>query len=184
VGPGQTRTIDLGGVATEPGAPQRRVTCSSDGRRVAFIATKPGSGRAVWVMDLDGGAPHAVSLDGAYSAIISPDGSKVAVSDMTRGMYVVPAAGGSPVPVAGAPKIDIPLAWSSDGRDILSWDRTLPPRIYRTALDGGHRELVRELVPSDPAGILYGWLTMSPDGRFYLQRYRRVLSSVYLTTLR
>jgi Tol biopolymer transport system component len=184
VGPGQPRTIDLGGLATEPGAPQRRVTCSSDGRRVAFIATKPGAGRGVWVMDLDGGTPRAASPDGAYSAIISPDGSKVAVGDMKRGMYVVPAEGGSPVPVAGAPKIDIPVAWSADGREILSWDRTLPPRIYRTALDGGHRELVRELVPSDPAGILYGWLTMSSDGRFYLQRYRRVLSSVYLTTLR
>jgi eukaryotic-like serine/threonine-protein kinase len=182
VGPGQPKTIELGDLTTEAGAAQRRITFSSDGRRAAFIASKPGAGRAVWMMDGDGGTPRCVSPEGAYSAVISPDGSKVAVGDPKRGLYVVSDAGG-PVPVAGAPKEDVPLAWSADGRAVLSWDRTLPPRIYSTALDGGHREVVRELFPADPAGNLYGWLTLSPDGRYYMLRTRRVLTTVYLVTL-
>ena len=47
----------------------------------------------------------------------------------------------------------------------------------------GRRELVRELVSADPAGIVYGWLVMSPDGRFYLQRFRRMLTTVVFVTL-
>ena len=181
VGAGQPRELDLGGVVANI-APGQHLSCSSDGRRVAFTGTKPGAGRAAYVMELDGGVPHAVSSEGATSAVISPDGSKVVVGDPKLGPYVVSAAGRVPVP--GASKNDMPLAWSSDGCCILSSDGTLPLRIYRTALSGGHRELVRELVSPDPAGIIYGWLTLSPDGRFYLQRYRRVLSDVYLVTLK
>jgi hypothetical protein len=182
---GGTPPVQLGTGVAAGITPDGKFVFSSNltGNRSTLTVRPVGPGQTRTI-DLGGGAPHAASPDGAYSAVISPDGSKVAVGDMKRAMYVVPAAGGAPLPVAGASKTDIPLAWSSDGREILSWDRTLPPRIYRTALDGGHRELVREPVPSDPAGILYGWLTMSSDGRFYLQRYRRVLSSVYLTNLR
>ena len=183
VGPGQPKAIDLGNVALDI-YPGQHLSFSSDGRRIAFTGAKPGSGRAVYVMDLEGGVPRAVSPEGAYSAILSPDGSKVVVADPKRGLYLVPSAGGPPQPVAGAAKDDEPLAWTSDGQAILSWNATLPPRIYKIAVDGGRRELVRELAPADPAGILYGWLTLSRDGRFYLQRSRRVLSSVYLVTLR
>jgi Tol biopolymer transport system component len=182
IGPGQSRTIDLGGLMLEVTARQR-VTGSSDGRRIALALAKPGGGSAMYVMDLDGGPPRLVSPEGAISGIISPDGSRVVVSDAKRGCYVVPAAGGEPVPIEGVPKDDIPLAWSPDGRSILSGDRTLPPRIYRTELVGGRRELVRELVSADPAGIVYGWLILSPDGRFYLQRFRRMLTTVEYVTL-
>jgi Tol biopolymer transport system component len=180
VGAGQPRALDLGGV-TPKIPPGQRLTCSSDGRRVAFIGAKRDGGRAAYILELDGGVPRAVSPEGANSVCISPDGSKVVVGDAKRGMYVVSKSGR--LPVSGAPNNDVPLAWTDDGRGVLSWDGTLPPRIYRNALDSGHRELVRELVSPDPAGIIYGWLTLSPDGRYYLQRYRRVLSSVYLVTL-
>jgi hypothetical protein len=180
VGAGQPRALDLGGV-TVNAAPTQHLTCSADGRRVAFVGAKGDGGRAAYVMELDGGVPRAVSQKGANSVVISPDGSKVVVGDPTRGMYVVSSVG--MVSVSGAPKSDMPLAWADEGRSVLSWDGTLPPRIYRTALDGGHREFVREIVSPDPAGIMYGWLTLSPDGRFYLQRYRRLLSTVYFVTL-
>ena len=67
-------------------------------------------------------------------------------------------------------------------RSVLVWNETLPARIYRVALDGGRRELARELKSPDSAGILYGWLTLTTDGRFYLHRYRRALSSVNVVT--
>jgi Tol biopolymer transport system component len=181
VGPGQPRPLDLGGVIASI-TPGQHVSFASDGRRMAFVGAKPNSGRTAWVMDVDGGAPRAVSPEGATSAIISPDGSKVAVGDAQRGMYVTSGAGN--LLDLRAPKNDAPLAWSADGCCVLSWDGTLPPRIFSTSLDGGRRTLVREPVSSDPAGLTYGWLTLSPDGRYYLQRVRRVFSAIMLVDLR
>jgi Tol biopolymer transport system component len=180
VGPGQPKTIDLGDVTLDVSG-NRKVSCSSDGRKVAFIGTKPGAGHAAYVMELAGGVPRKVSRESASLAIISPDGTKVLVGDSAHGMYIVSAEGS--LPVHGVPRSDAPLAWSADGGSILSWDGSFPPHIYRTELAGGRRELDREVVPADPAGIVYGWLTLSPDGRFYLQRYRRMLTTVEYVTV-
>jgi dipeptidyl aminopeptidase/acylaminoacyl peptidase len=179
VGAGEPKTLKLGDIALRLGS-HARVSTSSDGRKLAFVGSKKGSGSAAWVMDVDG-APIKVSTEGATAAVISPDGSKIVVGDPARGMYVVGANG--QVPIRGAPKSDVPLAWSSDGNSVLSWDSTLPPRIFRTPVAGGGRELVRELVSADPAGTVYGWLTLSPDGRFYLQRVRRIFSTVVYVKL-
>ena len=181
VGPGRPRPLDLAGVSLEVGL-GNRITCSDDGRRIAFLGDRQGMSKVVWVLDLEGGAPRAVSPQGAAAAVLSPDGSAVVVGDRKRGPYVVSAVGGEPRAVPGAEKDEVPLAWSSDGRSVLVWNETLPARIYRVALDGGRRELARELKSPDSAGILYGWLTLTTDGRFYLHRYRRALSSVNVVT--
>ena len=36
------------------------------------------------------------------------------------------------------------------------------------------------ITPSDKAGLLYGNLVMTPDGRSYACRYRRVLTNLFL----
>jgi hypothetical protein len=182
IGPGGEQVVTLGGVTLRVTALSQMLSFSEDARRVAFAGARQGTAWRAWVMELDGSAPRAVSPEGAVGVLLSPDGRRVAVSDTSRGPYVVPAAGGEPVPVPGAKPDDMLLAWSS-GHTLLTWDSTLPPRIYRTDLDSGARELVRELTPADPAGLLYALLTFSPDGRFYLQRSRRVLSTVDVVTL-
>ena len=180
VGPGQPRPLDLHGVNFQ-GNPSLPVKLSGDGRRFAFVGAKAGEGSAAWVLDLADGIPRKVSPEGAIGAIISPDGTKVVVADTTRGMYVASSEGNVPVP--GAPKSDVPLAWMTDSSAVLSWDRTLPPRIFKTDLAAGRRELFRELRPVDPTGIVYAWLVVSPGGRYYLQRCRRMRSAVVLMTL-
>jgi hypothetical protein len=180
VGPGQPRPLDLDGVSYR-GLAGQPVQFSRDGRRFAFVGGKEGEERAAWVLDLADGVPRKASPEGATGAIISPDGTKVVVGDPVRGMYVVSSAGNAPVP--GAPRQDVPLGWMADGSAVLSWDKTLPPRIFKTDLLGGRRELFRELRPVDPIGTVYAWLFVSPDGRYYLQRCRRMRSSVVLMTL-
>jgi len=180
VGPGQPRALDLDGV-TFQGTGARPIQFSSDGRRFAFPGAKEGERTAAWVFDLAGGAPRKVSPEGIAAAIISPDGEKVFVADTVRGASVVSSAGAVPVP--GMPKRDMPLAWMTDGSAVLSWDSTLPPRIFKTDLGSGRRELFRELRSVEPAGAAYAWLMVSPDGRYYLQRSRRIRGSVVLITL-
>jgi serine/threonine protein kinase len=180
VGPGRSKPLDFGGVEFR-GNSSRPVQFSSDGRLVAVLAGKPGEGRAAWVIDLAGGPPRKVSQDGATGAIISPDGTKVAVADNTRGLYVVSAAGTTAL--QAAPKNEVPLAWTADGAAVLSWDTTLPPRIFKTDVVTGRRELFRELRPVDTTGAAYSWLKLSPDGRYYMQRLRRMRSAVVMITL-
>jgi hypothetical protein len=180
VGPGQPKRLDLGGVEFRDNS-SRSVQFSSDGQRAAIVGGTPGEGRAAWVIDLAGGPPRRVSDEGATGAVISPDGTKVAVSDKTRGLYVVSAAG--TMPLHDAPKTDVPLAWTSDGAAVLSWDTTLPPRIFKTDVVTGRRELFRELRPIDMTGAAYAWLKLSPDGRYYMQRLRRMRSAVVMITL-
>ena len=79
-------------------------------------------------------------------------------------------------PISGLPEDQVIGAWSSDGTAVLSWDLTLPPRIFRTPIAGGTPQLVREIALPDPAGVIYGRLVLSPDARYHLLRYRRVLS--------
>jgi hypothetical protein len=132
VGAGQPRVLDLRGVSYR-GLAGQYVRFSSDGRRFAFVGGTEGEGRAAWVLDLEAGVPRKVSFDGATGAVISPDGSKVAVSDPLRGMYVASSAGNVPVP--GAPKDEIPVAWMADSASVLSWDKTLPPTAASTSSD-------------------------------------------------
>ena len=177
VGPGQPRDLDLGDLEPQSSG-GRSISCTADGKRIAFIGLRPGGNRVAYVMDLEdaGAKPLAVSEEGAFAAVISPDGTKVAVADLRRGPYLAPAVGKDSMPALALPKDDIPLAWTSDGRGLLTWNRTLPARIYRTEIDGGRRELVQEIVPPDPVGLLYALGTLSPDGRYHLMRYRKVLS--------
>ncbi|HEX4826229.1 MAG TPA: protein kinase [Candidatus Polarisedimenticolaceae bacterium] len=179
VGAGQPRPLDLHGVLYS-GLAGHYLQFSSDGRRFAFVGSKGTEGRAAYVFDLGDGVPRKVSREGATGAVISIDGTKVAVADPVRGMYVVSSAG--QVPVAGVPKEEVPLGWTADSAAVLSWDQTLPPRIMKTDLATGKRELFRELRPVDPVGTAYGWLLISPDGKYYLQRCRRMRSAVVLVT--
>jgi len=180
VGAGTSRVLDLGGAVVRVGGGQQ-VSFSADGNRMAFVGAKRGEGRRAWVMEIPGGTARAVSTEGANSAIISPDGTKVVVGDEKRGMFVVSDAGQKSL---GAPITDRPLAWAADGCCVYSWDGTLPPRIFSTDVKSGQRAFVRELVSPDSAGLTYGWLTLSPDGRFYLQRVRRIFSTVVLVTVK
>ncbi|HET9300137.1 MAG TPA: protein kinase [Candidatus Polarisedimenticolaceae bacterium] len=177
VGAGQPKEIALGAVRLE-----RWVSFSRDGRRMAFAGRSPGGDARAYVLDLAGGPPRPVGPANAGVVRISPDGSKVAVTMVGGGAYVVSAEGGDPQPISGLPQEQVIGAWSSDGTAVLSWDLTLPPRVFRTPIAGGAPQLVREIALPDPAGVIYGRLVLSPDARYHLLRYRRVLSSVTVVT--
>jgi Tol biopolymer transport system component len=103
VGAGKSREFDLADVVIQTSG-GRVLTCSADGKRVAFIGLRPGEGRTAYVMDLEAAAPRPLpaSDQGAFSAVLSPDGTSLAVGDLRRGLYVATVQGKSarrcPVP--------------------------------------------------------------------------------------
>ena len=54
-------------------------------------------------------------------------------------------------------------------------------KVYRLGVDSGQRELWKEIVPSDPAGIEFiGPILMTPDASSYFYTYQRRSSDLYV----
>ena len=75
-----------------------------------------------------------------------------------------------------------PVGWSEDGRTLhLGEVGAIPMKVFSLSLDTGKLELLLELMPSEPAGLVdIGPVSVTPDGRAYLYTYRRTLSTMYL----
>ncbi len=179
-GPGQPRRVSLGSV--EPrvtGA--NRVSSSADGRRLGFLGNAPGEGARAYVVDSDGGgAPKAVTPEGMTWVTMAPDGERVAALDGEGELRIHAVGGGTPAMVAGGRRGEIPIAWDASGRALFVWDRRLPGELVRLDLASGRRETRLHIAPIDPAGVIYGQLATTPDARYYMIRFRRMLSSLML----
>ena len=74
------------------------------------------------------------------------------------------------------------VRWSGDGRFlyVYGW-RELPLKVYRLDLATGRKELWKEVMPSDAAGIrAFPQIFLTPDGKSYVYQLRRFLSDLYL----
>ena len=74
------------------------------------------------------------------------------------------------------------MSWSSDGKSIFTY-RTgeLPAKVFRLDLATGAKQLWREIMPSDGAGITdIGPILITPDSKSYVYEYGRTLSDLYL----
>jgi tricorn protease len=77
---------------------------------------------SIWIASRDGGNVRRLTSGGHESKpIFSPDGSQVAFTadyDGTRGVYVVPAAGGEPRRLTYHPADIGVVGWTPDGKDV------------------------------------------------------------------
>jgi hypothetical protein len=75
-----------------------------------------------------------------------------------------------------------PINWSADGQALYVYrPEDLPAKVCRVDLISGRRQLWKQLMPSDPAGVaLIGPILMSSDASVYVYGYHRALSDLYL----
>jgi Tol biopolymer transport system component len=179
-GPGEPRVIDLGSGVRIDDSSQAMLTCSLDGRRAAFSGFANGVGPRIFVMDLVDGRLKAVGPAGTKDAIISPDGSRVAALAPDGAVTIYPVAEGTPLVVSSVGHDEKPVQWTRDGSSLLLWNRAFPARIQKVDISDGSRSLALEIMPRDPAGVLYGQILLAADGRHYVYRYRRDSSALYL----
>jgi Tol biopolymer transport system component len=154
-----------------------------DGRRVLFVANEPGRPPRVFVQDLDGGSPRAVTEEGVTGTVITPDGGHVVVRDPGGDLSLHPLDEGAARPVPGLESTDGPLRFSSDGRYLYVSARIneLPARVYRIDMATGRRDLVRELMPPDPGGTgNFLCASISPDGKTLVFFHSSALERLYL----
>jgi len=155
-----------------------------DGKRFVFSGNESGKGVRIYIQDVSGGKPSAISPEGvdAQNFAISPDGQFVIGIGPDGKGYSYPTAGGDPRLVNGVEPGDNPINWSEDGRSIFLY-RTgeIPAKVYRVELATGKRAVWKQIAPLDPTGVsTIGPILMSPDGNGYVYGFHRTLGDLYL----
>jgi dipeptidyl aminopeptidase/acylaminoacyl peptidase len=178
-GAGQPRPVATGAVEYLQGG-----RWLPDAERFLVIGREPGREPRVWVISTGGDAPRPVTPERVASiGPVSPDGRYMATLDRTRAVVLFPLQPGEVRRPAFAPEAGELNEWSHDGRTLLVTE-ALPPRlrVFRRDLETGARELWKEIVPAEPAGVYEIHPLISQDGRTILYTYQRFLSNLYAVT--
>ena len=155
-----------------------------DGRRIVFSGSEPDRGSRLWVQGLDDAQPKPVSPEGyrMFARGGSHDGKALTVVGPDQRFYLYPVAGGEPAPIPGLVKGDIPSGWTADGRFLFVRVRgEVPQRVMKLDVATGRKELWKELMPPDPAGIwLISPVWITPDEKYYAYSFARSLADLYV----
>ncbi|HEY3124283.1 MAG TPA: protein kinase [Thermoanaerobaculia bacterium] len=178
-GAGESRRLPAEGLNVQSGA-----DWLPDGKKVLLTANEPGRGSRLYLQELSGGKPRAISPEG-YRAVgrpVSPDGKTAAVVGPDQRIYLYPLEGGEPAAIPHLSAGDSPAGWSADGSAIYVYRQgELPAKVYLVDVATGRRELWRTLIPSDSAGVSnISRVCPTPDGKSYAYAYIRTLSDLYL----
>ena len=162
-----------------------RVFFFPDGKRLFFRGVEKAHGPRLYVAEIDSGKIRPFTpegLPGFTYMIASPDGRSVFTSDPERRPTLYPLDGSGSHPIPGGQPGDAPAGWSGDGKTIYVYRRgELPCRVFRIDLATGKRELWKELLPPDPAGVTgIAPVVVSADGSAYVYGATRILSALYL----
>jgi Tol biopolymer transport system component/predicted Ser/Thr protein kinase len=155
-----------------------------DGKRYVFAGNENGHGVRLYIQDVSGGTPRAISPEGADAAAFaaSPDGQFVAGVGSDEKGYLFPVAAGDPRPINGLEAGDLPMCFTQDGHSLYVY-RTgeVPAKVSRLDLASGKKTLWKQIVPLDPTGVsTIGPILMTPDGKTYVYGFHRTLGDLYL----
>jgi eukaryotic-like serine/threonine-protein kinase len=153
-----------------------------DGKRIVVIGNEPNRPARTYVIDITGGKPRAVTPEGVYATMPSPDGKYLCGADSSAKLGFYPVDGGEPrivpLPEAGL----MASQWSADSKSLYVYRAgEVPLKVYRMEIDSGKMTLVRQLVPADTAGVV----TISPvvtnyKGTQFAYSYYQTLSALYV----
>jgi dipeptidyl aminopeptidase/acylaminoacyl peptidase len=184
-GPGQPRLINTPGVRREGG----RMGFFPDGRRIWFLAEDPEHRRRVFVQDIEGGKPRAVTPHGVGGVFLSPDGHFLCAGDVDRNWYLYSTETSETRKVVGLLEGEYPTQWTGDGKllyvrgaqGLRPGETAMTTRVYRLDPRTGGRELWKEIPPVNPsAGGLIGEILISADGKRTAYSHYRYTSDLFV----
>ena len=154
------------------------------GNRIVVAAQEGNRGFRLYVQDLAGGKPQAVSPEGVGSSLtpVSPDGAWIATKTADDRVYLFPSSGsGAGREVPGSEPGDWPIRFTADGRGLYVFQRgQFPCDLLRVDLATGRRERVFTFKAPEAAGLAsINRALVTPDGRSYAYSYLRTLSDLF-----
>ncbi len=178
IGTGEAKVLPFGGLRLQ------NAMWLPDGRRILFSANEPDHGVRLYIQGVEEAKPRPISPEGyrAFDRCLSPDGKLVAVIGPDQRHYLYPLGGGEPSAIPGLVAGDTPVSWSADGRSLLISRRgEVPLKVFWLDVRTGRKDLWRELVPPDPAGVTtIGRIAATPDGKWFAYSYARSLADLYV----
>ncbi len=178
VGVGEPRPLPATGLNCQ-GA-----TWFPDGRRILISGNAPGHASRLYIQDISGGKPRAITSEGVSFRfqVVSPDGKSAVATGPDMKVALYPIESGEPRPLPGIESDDVPLQWSADGASIFVYRPSAPPlRVEKIDVKTGKRTLWKELRPSDPSGVdQVGPISISRDEESYVYSYRRSIDELFL----
>jgi WD40 repeat protein len=152
-----------------------------DGSALVTGAAEPnGPVRCSW-MDLNGKS-RVITPSDVNPVAVTRDGKFLLAQDPDSNYVYYPLAGGDSKPFPAKMEIDDRIvAFEPDGKSLLVYKRGVPARIFRVSLETSQRELVKEVSPSDIAGVqAVSSVLFSADRKSYAYTYYRVLSDLWV----
>lgn len=157
-----------------------------DGKRIIFSGSEPGHAIRLYVQDLGGGRPRAITPEGGVttdpSVIVSPDGKFVMGIGADGTPWFFPVEAGEPRPVSGVRSGEHVDGFTADGMSLFAHNLAgLPGVITRVELASGKRTVWKQIVPADAAGVdAIAETKITPDIKSYVYAYDRTISSLYV----
>ena len=152
----------------------------ANGSKLAFPGSEPGKKPRTYVLDTTTGQTRAVTPEGTTDPLIAPDGKLILARGPQQDFRLYPLDGGEPKAVKGLSDGEYPIQWDNSGTKVYAWNRTFPAHVFMIDLETGARQPWTTMVPPDSAGVLYGNIVMTPDGKMSVYRYRRAMTTLFL----
>jgi eukaryotic-like serine/threonine-protein kinase len=154
---------------------------TSDSSRVLLTGAEESEPPRAYLVDATSGAARPVTPPGTSDAIISPDGKHVvARSSASNRFLIYSSSGPESHPVEGLAADEVPIQWDLSNHKLYVWNRRLPAKVFLVDVVTGRRDLSLEITPREVSGLLYGEILITPDGKSYGYRCRRVLADLFL----
>jgi eukaryotic-like serine/threonine-protein kinase len=183
-GAGEVKTVDGYGVQNH-----LAMAWFPDAETVSFAGNETGQGWRIYVQNLSGGRPKAITPEIAQpntydGPSASPDGGLVWARDLQLKGWLYPTNGGRPTMLNVLAPEDHWLSWTPDGKGAYVFTAdALPSRVFHIDFSKGKRTEVFTVMPSDPAGVAaLSVIRLSPDAKSYAYSYVRVLSKLFVVT--
>jgi eukaryotic-like serine/threonine-protein kinase len=188
VGPGEPRPLPPGNLTG-----RFEANFLPNGEGVVFGGAEPGHDRRIYVQDLKGGLPQAISPDGVRTFAVTTPDSRFVIGSMKGRHLLFPVDGGAPRPLPFLSPEDSPLQWTSDGRSLYvvrasPWAdttaeiyQTMQAHIDKVDTVTGTRVPWKTITPADPVGLeAVNEVFINPEGTAYCYGYLRTLSDLYV----
>jgi len=152
-----------------------------DGKSIVYSAGQPGHGVQTYSLDVARGTPHPLTPEGTAGATVTPDGKYLLALDTQRSLWLYPIAGGEPRKLAIVLLPNEYVLKFLDANSLLLGTRRIPLDVTRVDITTRRRELWKQIVPADSAGVQsIALIRFSADGKSYAYTISRILSDLYV----